>query len=175
MRIEVFHGRFVGVRNILKKLDFDPLKSKRKFLENYELSDRAAQKGDELLRANGFDPVPFAEDRRNERVWEAGKDKPDRKIVRNGRALALIDWKGKSGDYWMMNERAYNSYLEWSNKLKLPVYVAIWSFQTDQGKFIKLPAGRLSKGAEWDRNAVVIFDPRDMRPWRALPEELRAL
>jgi len=128
-----------------------------------------------LLRKNGFDPVPFGEDRRNERVWEKGKDKPDRKILKNGRGIALVDWKGKSKDYWMINERAYNGYLGWSDKLKLPVYVAIWSFQSGQGKFIKLPAGTVSKKTEWDRNAVVVFDPKDMKAWKDLPAELNAL
>ncbi len=165
----------LGRENLLKKLDFDPLKSKQKFLENYELSDRAAQMGDELLRANGFDPVPFGEDQRTERVWEVGKDKPDRKIVKNGREIALLDWKGKSKDYWMINERAYNGYLAWSIKLRLPVYVAIWAFQSEKGKFIKLRAGTLSKRPEWDRNAVVIFDLKYMRPWSDLPGTLGAL
>jgi len=165
----------VGSKNPLKKLDFDPVKSKRRFLEHYELSDRAAQMGDDMLRKRRFDPVPFGEDRRNERVWEMGKDKPDRRILKNGREIALVDWKGKSKDYWMINERAYNGYLEWSNKLKLPVYVAIWSFQSDQGKFIKLPARTVSKKKEWDLNPVVIFDPKSMKPWRDLPAELDTL
>ena len=165
----------MGDKKPLKKLEFNPVKSKRKFLENYELSDRVAQMGDELLRKNGFDPVPFGEDRRNERVWEMGKDKPDRKILKDGRDIALLDWKGKSKDYWMINERAYNGYLEWGNKLKLPVYVAIWSFQSRQGRFIKLPAGTVSKKTEWDLNAVVVFDPRNMRGWDDLPAELNKL
>ena len=159
----------------MRELDFDPIKTKRNFLENYELSDRAAQMGDEMLRKNGFTPVPFGEDRRNERVWEVGKDKPDRKILKDSREIALVDWKGKSKDYWMINERAYNGYLKWSSKLRLPVYVAIWSFQGHLGKFIKLPAGRVSRKTEWDRNAVVVFDPRGMKMWKDLPSELNQL
>ncbi len=159
----------------MKELDFNPIKTKRKFLENYELSDRAAQMGDEMLRKNGFTPVPFGEDRRNERVWEGGKDKPDRKILKGGREIALVDWKGKSKNYWMINERAYKGYLEWSGKLKLPVYVAIWSFEIGLGKFIKLPAGTVSKKTEWDRNAVVVFDPTVMKAWRDFPAELNTL
>ena len=159
----------------MKELDFNPIKSKRKFLENYELSDRAAQMGDEMLRKNGFTPVPFGEDRRNERVWEVGKDKPDRKILRDSREIALVDWKGKSKDYWMINERAYNGYLEWGSNLKLPVYVAIWSFQSNQGKFIKLPVGTFSKTLQRDLNTVVVFDPKSMKPWNGLPAELNTL
>lgn len=159
----------------MKDLDFKVIKDENKFLENYDLSDRAAAIGDALLRKNGLEPIPFGEDRRHERVWEAGKDKPDRKIMKDGREIALLDWKGKSKDYWMVNERAYNGYLDWSNKLKLPVYVAIWSFQTETGKFIKLPAGKISKRTEWDRNAVVTFDLEEMRPWSDLPAVLQAL
>jgi hypothetical protein len=165
----------VGCRKPLKELDFNPIKSKRKFLENYELSDRAAQMGDEMLRKNGFTSIPFGEDRRNERVWEVGKDKPDRKILNDGQEIALVDWKGKSKDYWMINERAYNGYLDWSKKLKLPVYVAIWSFQSNRGRFIKLPAGTISRKTEWDRNAVVVFDPKSMKAWKDLPAELNKL
>ena len=148
-------------------------KSKRQFLENYELSDRAAQMGDEMLRTNGFHPVPFGEDRRSERVWEMGKDKPDCKILKDGREIALVDWKGNSKDYWMINERAYNGYFEWSSKLKLPVYV--WSFLSGQGKFIKLPAGTVSRKTEWDQNSVVVFDPNGMKAWKELPAELNTL
>ncbi len=159
----------------LKKLEFDPVKSKGRFLENYELSDKAARMGDEMLRSHGLDSVPFGEDRRSERVWEKGADKPDRKVLRRRRAVALLDWKGKSKDYWMINERAYNGYLGWSIKLKLPVYVAIWSFQSGKGKFIKLPLATFSKTTQWDKNVVVVFDPEGMRPWEELPAELSAL
>jgi len=131
--------------------------------------------GDDLLRKNGFDPVPFGEDRRTERVWEVGKDKPDRKIVKAGREIALLDWKGKSRDHWMINRRAYNAYLEWGIKLKLPVYVAIWSFQSKMGKFVRLRLGMGSTATEWDRNAVIIFGPIDLRPWGDLVSEFSTL
>ncbi len=94
----------------MKKLGFAVIKNKETFLENSELSDRAAKIGDAILRENGLEPIPFGEDRRNERVWEAGRDKPDRKILKKGEEIALLDWKGKTKDYWMINERAYNSY-----------------------------------------------------------------
>lgn len=150
------------------------MKTKKKFLENYELSDRAAKIGDALLRENGFEPVLFGQDRRNETVWEAGKDKPDRKILRDDREIALLDWKGKKKDHWMMNERAYRAYLEWGRKLKLPVYVAIWSFENNYGRFVKLPAGTVTK-KQWDQNVVVEFTLQEMRPWSKLAPELLAL
>src|SRR5207245_8896608 len=102
--------------------DLNPITSKRKVQENDERSDRAAQMGDEMLRKNGFTPLSFGEDRRNERVWEVGKDKPDRKILKDNREIALVDWKGKNKDYWMINERASTGDLGWSSKLKLPIY-----------------------------------------------------
>jgi hypothetical protein len=168
-------GNTLGIVKSLRRLGFDPLKSKDKFLENYQLSDKAARIGDKLLRSNGFDPIPFGEDRRHERVWEEGKDKPDRKILKNDREIALLDWKGKSKDYWMINERAYNGYVAWSIKLKLPVYVAIWSFQSDQGRFTKLPLATISRTTQWDKNVVIIFDPRELRPWNTLAAELNSL
>lgn len=159
----------------MKKLDFDVIKDKRKFLENYKLSDKAAGIGDALLRAHGFEAVPFGEDRRSESVWEAGKDRPDRRILKNGREIALLDWKGKKKDDWMINERAYNGYLEWSSRLSLPVFVAIWSFQSDDGKFIRLPATNADRVKQWDGNIVVVFDLKEMRPWTHLPAELNTL
>jgi hypothetical protein len=75
----------------------------------------------------------------------------------------------------MINERAYKGYSEWSKKLKLPVYVAIRSFESGLGKFIRLPAGTVLKKTEWDRNAVVIFDPKSMKAWKDLTAELKAL
>lgn len=158
----------------MKGLGFKVIKDEKKFLENYDLSDRAAAIGDALLRQNGLEPLPFGEDRRNERVWEAGKDKPDRRILKSGREIALLDWKGKSKDYWMINERAYNGYMEWGIKLNLPVYVAIWSFESERGKFIKLPLVTLSRATQWDKNVVVVFDPKQMRPWDELPMELNS-
>lgn len=116
----------------------------------------------------------FGQDRRNETVWEAGKDKPDRKILRDGREIALLDWKGKKKDYWIMNERAYQGYLEWGRKLKLPVYVAIWSFENNYGKFVNLPAGTATK-RQWDQNVVVEFSLHEMRPWSELAPELLTL
>ncbi len=159
----------------MKKLDFDVIKSREKFLDNYQSSDKAAEIGDALLRKHGFEPVPFGEDRRNERVWEAGKDKPDRKIFKNGHELALLDWKGKNGDYWMINERAYRGYLEWAASLGLPVYVAIWSFKSNDGKYIKLPPKSIMKKEQWDNNIVVEFHPEEMQPWNDLPQELETL
>ncbi len=108
-------------------------------------------------------------------MWEAGKDKPDRRILKNGRVIALLDWKGKKKDDWIINERAYNGYLEWSSRLSLPVLVAIWSFQSNEGKFIRLPATNVSRVKQWDGNIVIVFDLKEMRPWPYLPTELNAL
>jgi hypothetical protein len=159
----------------LKELGFPVAKGGDKFIENYELSDRAAVRGDALLRANGLESVQFGEDRRYERVWEAGEDRPDRKVRRAGRDIALLDWKGKKKDDWMMNERAYNAYLKWGERLGLPVYVAIWSDESNDGRFIRLPSRTISRKEMWDKNMVVIFEPREMRPWKNLPAELNAL
>ena len=159
----------------MKKLGFPVVKSKGKFIENYELSDQAAERGDALLRANGLESVQFGEDRRSESVWEAGEDKPDRKIRKAGRDIALLDWKGKKKDDWMMNERAYNTYLKWGDRLGLPVYVAIWSNASNDGRFIRLPFKSISRKEMWDKNTVVVFDQREMRPWKDLPAELSSL
>ncbi len=80
----------------MKDLDFRVIKDEKKFLANYDLSDLAAAMGDTLLRSSGLEPVPLGEDRRNERVWEAGEDKPDRRIRKNGREIALLIGKERA-------------------------------------------------------------------------------
>jgi hypothetical protein len=78
----------------MKSRDF-PLKTKSFFLPNHSLSDRSAHRDDEMLRSNGLETVPFGEGRRFEKVWETGRGKPDCIIRRDGREIALLDWKGK--------------------------------------------------------------------------------
>jgi hypothetical protein len=104
----------------MEDLNFQPHKSKEEFRKNYKLHDLAEQFGKNLLIQWGIKFDIFGKDRRYEKVWEGGKDKPDLIISYKGKE-ALLDWKGKHNAKWIMNERAYQSYLAWKNKMNMPV------------------------------------------------------
>ena len=89
----------------MKKLDFNPSKSTDDFRKNYKLHDIAEYNGKNLLTQWGFKCTEFGEDNRYKKVWEKGEDKPDTIISYNDRS-ALLDWKGKHGSTWLVNERA---------------------------------------------------------------------
>ncbi len=106
----------------MKKLDFNPHKSKEAFRNNYKLHDFAEVYGKNLLIQWGFTFHEFGKDKRYEKVWEKGQDKPDLIIEYKGKK-ALLDWKGKHKNVWLVNKRAVDSYFVWREKLKIPVFV----------------------------------------------------
>ena len=101
----------------MKSLNFQPTKTKEDFRKNYKLHDLAEYHGKNLLLQWGIDFKDFGNDRRFEKVWEKGKDKPDLAAEFKNKQF-LIDWKGKSKDGFWVNKRAVESYLNWSNILK---------------------------------------------------------
>ena len=109
----------------MKKLDFNPSKSTKDFRKNYKLHDIAEYYGRNLLIQWGFSCTEFGEDNRYKKVWEKGEDKPDAIITYNGRS-ALLDWKGKHGSTWLVNERAIKSYKKWKAEIDLPLIVAFF-------------------------------------------------
>lgn len=147
----------------MKELDFKPHKSKEDFRNNYKLHDLAEQLGKNLLIQWGIKFEIFGKDRRYEKVWESGKDKPDLIISYKGKD-ALLDWKGKHASRWLMNERAYNAYLDWKNKMNMPVFIAFFLFDEKENlvdnrvAVVGTHAAKQSKSKEWDKNRTVEFD-----------------
>ena len=147
----------------MKELDFRPHKSKEAFRNNYKLHDIAEVCGKNLLVQWGVRFDIFGKDRRYEKVWEGGKDRPDLIISYKGRD-ALLDWKGKHNPKWLMNERAYKAYLAWKNKMNMPVFVAFFLFDEQENLMenriasigVHLP--KQSSEKEWDKNKTVEFD-----------------
>lgn len=148
---------------LMKELDFRPHKSIEEFRNNYKLHDLAESDGKNLLVQWGIEFNEFGKDRRYEKVWEKGKDKPDLIISYKGKE-ALLDWKGKHSPKWLMNERAYNAYLEWRTKMKVPVIVAFFLFDEKDNlsdkRFVSIGIQKpvLSKAREWDKNKTVEFN-----------------
>ncbi len=147
----------------MKQLDFNPKKTTQAFRNNYKLHDLAESHGKNLLVQFGFDFKSFGEDRRYEKVWEKGEDKPDTLIDYNGKTL-LLDWKGKHKSKWIVNERAILSYKKWSAELNLPIMIAFFVFSADNTKLIdrrfaviNLHQYRLQTKREWDKNKTVRF------------------
>lgn len=147
----------------MEELNFRPHKSKEEFRKNYKLHDAAEECGKNLLIQWGIRFELFGKDRRYEKVWEGGKDKPDLIISYKGKE-ALLDWKGKHSSRWIMNERAYQSYLEWKNKKKMPVFIGFFLFDEKEkllenrlavvGFHIPIPSSK----KEWDKNKTVEFE-----------------
>jgi hypothetical protein len=146
----------------MKSLDFQPKKSTSKFRSNYKLHDLAEDAGKNLLVQFGFDFKPFGEDRRFERVWEKGEDKPDIIIDYNGKKL-LLDWKGKHKAKWIVNKRAIISYEKWSSELNLPIMIAFFVFNSENKltdrrfAVLNLHQYKESQSREWDKNKTVRF------------------
>ena len=147
----------------MKELDFQPHKSTEEFRKNYRLHDVAESCGKSLLIQWGIKFDLFGKDRRYEKVWEKGKDKPDLIISYKGKE-ALLDWKGKHTSKWIMNERAYQSYLAWKNKMNMPVFVAFFLLDEKENitnyrvAVIGAHTPKQSKEKEWDKNKTVEFD-----------------
>ncbi len=160
----------------MKKLDFQPVKSDKAFRKNYKLHDLAEEQGKNLLVQWGFNFKNFGEDRRNEKVWERGEDKPDIIIEFNGK-YALVDWKGKRKPKWIVNERAAKSYEKWREKMNMPMMIVFFVFDEKENvrerRFAVLGINNyeLSKGRQWDANKTVEF--RNDLPKFTAPEIIK--
>lgn len=147
----------------MKTLNFKPTKTKEEFRKNYKLHDLAEYHGKNLLTQWGVDFTDFGKDRRFERVWEKGKDKPDITAEINNTKF-LVDWKGKSKEEYWVNKRAVESYESWSSKLNLPIIICFFHFDNHNNlknrKFALLSKHEynLVEKKAWDKNEVVKFD-----------------
>jgi hypothetical protein len=147
----------------MKELDFSPAKSKKDFRNNYKLHDLSEQVGKNLLVQWGIDFKIFGEDKRYEKLWEKGEDKPDIILTYNG-VSALLDWKGKHTRTFLVNERAINSYERWRNNLNMPAIIAFLIFD-EQDKLIDRRFAllgtheyKISETRQWDKNLTVEFN-----------------
>jgi len=146
----------------MKELDFNPSKSKEEFRHNYRLHDLAERAGKNLLVQWGIEFVEFGEDKRYEKLWEKGEDKPDVLINYKG-MTALIDWKGKHSQKFLANTRAVKAYLRWQEKMKMPVIISFFMFN-EQGTLTDRRLAVLTKhnfvdsgDKQWDKNETVEF------------------
>jgi hypothetical protein len=147
----------------MKKLDFRPAKSKEDFRSNYRLHDLAERVGKNLLVQWGIEFHEFGEDKRYEKLWEKGEDKPDVILTYKGRT-ALLDWKGKHTNTFIANSRAVKAYLQWQDRMNLPVIISFFVFDeqnnlTDR-RFALLSEHKFSdsQSKQWDKNKTVQFD-----------------
>lgn len=156
----------------MKELNFQPHKSTSDFRKNYKLHDAAEIFGKNLLIQWGVRFEEFGRDKRFEKVWEKGKDKPDLIINYKGKK-AFLDWKGKHKPVWLVNKRAVESYERWSQLMSIPVLVCFTVFDEERNlteiKFacIGRHSYTASEKKEWDMNETIEFEP-------ALPEFSKA-
>lgn len=153
----------------MRPLEFDPVKTTEQFLNNYEKHDRAVEIVGERLRLAGFVVLPYGPDRRAERTW--GDDRPDLLIWKNGYRLSFADVKGRSKDQWMVNERAYKAYVNYSRDFGLPM-ACIWvNLATGHSYYAMVPfATPVLDQMPHDRNRVVKTE--EVLPLDELEKEL---
>jgi hypothetical protein len=168
----------------LKRKDFRVIKTEEQFLRNYKLHDKAEFIGNKILNYYGFDTVPFGEDRRHEEVWEAGEDRPDCFVIKKNdgakKNLCMLDWKAKRSAVYRINERAYRSYNNLIEKLKLKLIIAIAVFQKEtilSFKYFVLPDRELirKRKKEWDGNYSVVFNSDKALDFRSVDKLLNEL
>lgn len=156
----------------MEPLDFNVVKSKEEFHKNYKLHDKAVVIAKPIIEQWGFEFEEFGEDRRFERIWEKGKDKPDHYILFEGKKIALVDWKGKNNKHFKMNKRAYDSYIEWSKKLELPAFSVIVIMRGDIIKVAELPQPEVSYMPEHDANITANFKEENLMDLEEFKERL---
>ncbi len=146
----------------MEQLDFKPAKSTKNFRDNYKLHDMAENAGKDLLIQWGISFKKFGDDRRFEKLWEKGEDKPDLIITYKTKS-ALLDWKGKHSNKWIANERAVKSYEKWQQSFKTPMLICFLVFDNfgmvSERRFavINLHAYSVNKKKQWDKNKTVEF------------------
>lgn len=146
----------------MEKLEFQPAKSKNDFRKNYLLHDLAESAGKNLLIQWDIDFKDFGEDRRYERVWEKGTDKPDT-IIKIDNIKAFIDWKGKHKPKWKVNKRAVKAYEQWGEKFNMPVIIVFFMFNKNKDiidrrfAFLGKHQYHNSSSKAWDKNETVEF------------------
>lgn len=152
----------------MKDLNFTPFKNTSEFLNNYKLHDKACNICKNLFTGWGVEFQEFGEDRRNERVWENGMDKPDL-IIKYKDKSVLVDIKGKNKEVWIINRRAAESYIKWGRLKNLPVIICFVIFEGDSKinsvKFsqFKYDAFEINSSRQWDKNETVEFkDPPEV-------------
>ena len=147
----------------MERLKFQPKKSKEDFRKNYKLHDLAEFHGKNLFSQWGIEFQEFGKDRRNENVWEKGKDKPD-VIATYKKINFLIDWKAKKKKSFWVNKRAINSYKIWGNKLNCKVLICFFIFDEQNSiqerKFAIIGENKFFTltNKAWDKNEVVSFE-----------------
>lgn len=168
----------------MKEKDFKVIKSEKDFHRNYILHDLAESAGAKILIAKGYSTRPFGEDRRHENVWEAGEDKPDCFVIKSsytGKNLCLLDWKGKKSNGYMINERAYNSYIKICSTLNLPLIIAMAkisdSNEITSFVYFVLPNQDIvsCRKTMWDKNVVVEFKSSHVKQFSAVDTFLATL
>jgi Holliday junction resolvase len=146
----------------VKELDFEPAKGREDFRRNYKLHDRAEEAGKNLLTQWGIQFKTFGEDKRYQKVWEKGEDKPDLIISFAGKS-AFLDWKGKHKNRWLVNRRAIEAYERWSQKFGIPVIIAFFVFNSNndlmERRFALVNSAnyKVNENRAWDKNHTVEF------------------
>lgn len=157
----------------MEPLDFEVKKTTEQFLKNYSKHDLAKKVIEEIMRKRHINIVPVGEDRRHKREWESGEDRPDGLLEKEGKRLALIDWKGHMTKEWMLNERAYYSYIAYSERQGLLMYCIWLLIPRRQLFYARLPFKKpIRKLMRHDMNWIIAAEEREVHTISELFREL---
>lgn len=172
-------------------LDFNPVKTRKQFLGNYGMHDAAQTQGLNKINSLNYSVITFGGDNRHNREWAKRNDKPDFIVTDEvGNKICFIDWKCKNPylyaseserlrreeDKYMLNKRAFESYLRYCIEFKLPLVIAM-AFLKEKYKpeilsfeyFVFPYPDRVNinsfrtKFMEHDKNLVVLFEKKKSR------------
>lgn len=138
--------------------DFDVIKTREEWLEQYDKHDILQKEACPWLLDNGFEILTEGDDRRYEEVWEAGDDTPDFRLRCPTGEQVYVDWKSKTfrDVIGWINQRSYHSY----QRTEYPVFVGFGLVDEDEGNLLyKLfcdldRADTVDEGEQWDKNDV---------------------
>jgi len=163
----------------LRELDFKPIVPKKVFLAAYSLHDIVSTIGDALLEAEGFTVEKFGAECREEDVWEHFYCRPDRKVYRDSELLCLLDYKSKTRELYIINERERLAYMYYSEKFNVPCWIMLFIVDLKTRRIVEIKALNLNevepiyKFFKWN-NIVAKFSKDDFIPVEGFIEWLHS-
>lgn len=157
----------------MTNLPFEPKKTTGQFLTNYQKHDRAKQIATGFFLSHAIKVIDYGDDRRYERVYFEDKARPDALLWKPELQLAFADFKGHDNYNWMLNKRAYESYIKLSNEYELPAFIIWVVIPEAKIYYTKLPFSYPYEDTmPHDRNKIVKPSTIEVQPIYKLLEEL---
>ena len=150
-----------------KFIDYAPIKTKEKFLDNYNLHDIALNYIIDQIKDKGFIICTLGKDLRKLKV-EMKNEIPDLLIINESKIISL-DIKAKKSKKWFgrINKRAVCGYRKFRdsvsiNEYIIPIYAQFVLMEENEPTgflgFSNLSEVHLEENVEWDKNVTYKFN-----------------